>query len=71
MKVQADNFNGVYEVEDFDGDVISQEMFYAHLASNPANSVLCAEIDDEMSVKIDSEYGICYIPKTTNQRRAK
>ena len=67
MKIQADNCNGVQEVEDFDGDVISQEMLYAHLASNPDDSLLCAEIDDEMSFKIDSEYGICYIPRTTNQ----
>ncbi len=58
MKVQADNINGVYEVEEFEGDVISQDDFYDSLSSNPEDSVICAEIDEDMEEKIRSEYGI-------------
>lgn len=58
MKVQADNINGVYEVEDFEGEVVSQEDFYDSLDSNPDGSIICAEIDEAMAKKIDAEYGI-------------
>lgn len=58
MKVQADNINGVYEVDEFEGDVLIQDDFYDSLRSNPDDSVICAEIDEEMEDKIRSEYGI-------------
>jgi hypothetical protein len=58
MKVQADSTNGVYQVEDFEGEVLSQKDFYDALGSNPDDSVICAEIDEEMAEKIEAEYGI-------------
>lgn len=58
MKVQADNINGVYKVEDFEGIVLTAEEFYEALSDNPDESVICAEIDDAMAEKIEAEYGI-------------
>jgi len=58
MKVQADNINGVYTVESFDGEVMDQTSFYSALKDNPDSSVICAEIDEAMAEKIDTEYGI-------------
>ncbi len=58
MKLQADNINGVYKVEDFEGNVISQQLFYDRLRDNEADSILCAEVNDEMAAKIQEEYGI-------------
>lgn len=58
MKVQADNTNGVYQVEDFEGEVLSQQDFYEALNSNADDSVICAEIDEAMAAKIEAEYGI-------------
>ena len=62
-KVQADNVNGIHEVEEFEGDILSQEVFYSSLKDNPDDSVICAEIDDAMAAKIDEEYGIHYLPR--------
>lgn len=58
MKVQADNVNGVYKVDDFDGEVMSQEDFYEALSTNQEDSVICADIDDAMAARIEEEYGI-------------
>ena len=58
MKVQADNVNGVYVVNDFEGEVINQDLFFKLLKDNDDETILCAEIDDEMFKKIDAEYGI-------------
>lgn len=58
MKVQADNVNGVYKVDDFEGEVMSQEDFYEALSTNPEDSVICADIDDAMAARIEEEYGI-------------
>ena len=60
MKLQADNINGVYQVqvEEFEGEVLSQQDFYDSLATNPDESVICAEIDAAMAEKIENEYGI-------------
>jgi hypothetical protein len=58
MKLQADNINGVYQVEEFEGEVLSQQDFYDSLATNPDESVICAEIDAAMAEKIEKEYGI-------------
>ena len=58
MKLQADNINGVYKVEDFEGEVMSQQYFYDSLATNSDDSVICAEVDAAMAEKIEAEYGI-------------
>ena len=58
IKIQADNFNGVYVVEAFEGEVLSQEDFYESLDSNQDESVICAEVDQAHFDKIKSEYGI-------------
>jgi len=58
MKVQADNINGVYRVDDFEGEILSQEDFYAALIGNTDVSVICADIDEDMIVKIEFEFGI-------------
>ena len=58
MKVQADNINGVYQVDDFVGTVLDQDDFYQSLATNKVDSVICADIDDAMCIRIDAEYGI-------------
>ena len=58
MKLQADNINGVYQVEEFEGTVMTQELFYASLKDNEMDSVICAEVDVAMAAKIDEEYGI-------------
>jgi hypothetical protein len=58
MKVQADNISGVYRVDEFEGEVLSQEDFYDSLSTNPDGSVICAEIDEKMAEKISEEYGI-------------
>ncbi len=58
MKVQADNVNGVYKVDDFEGEVMSQEDFYEALPTNPEDSVISANIDDAMTARIEEEYGI-------------
>lgn len=58
MKLQADNINGVYQVEDFEGEIMGQQEFYDSLATNADDSVICAEVDAEMAVKIEAEYGI-------------
>lgn len=58
IKIQADNFNGVYVVESFEGEVLSQEDFYESLDSNQNESVICAEVDQAHFEKIKSEYGI-------------
>jgi hypothetical protein len=58
MKLQADNINGVYQVEEFEGEVLSQQDFYDSLATNPDESVICAEVDAAMAEKIEKEYGI-------------
>ena len=57
-KLQADNINGVYEVSDFEGAVLSQDDFYASLKTNSDESVICAEVDDEMLAKISADYGV-------------
>ena len=61
MKLQADNMGGVYEVEEFEGEVLSQEDFYAALKSNPEDVVICCEADAEWCHKIEQEYGIAWI----------
>lgn len=58
MKLQADNINGVYQVEEFEGEVLSQQDFYDSLATNPDESVICAKVDAAMAEKIENEYGI-------------
>lgn len=58
MKIQADNINGVYQVEDFKGSILSQQDFYDALDGNIDNSIICAEVDEAMAKKIDAEYGI-------------
>ena len=58
MKLQADNVNGVYQVEEFEHEVLSQQDFYDSLATNPEDSVICAEVDPAMAEKIEAEYGI-------------
>jgi hypothetical protein len=58
IKLQADNINGVYQVESFEGEILSQENFYTSLKDNPDDSVICAEVDKEMALKIQEEYGI-------------
>ena len=58
MKVQADNINGVYKVDEFQGEILSQDDFYAALSGNADNSVICAEIDEALAEKIEDEYGI-------------
>ncbi|WP_461521142.1 hypothetical protein [Porticoccus sp.] len=58
MKVQADTNNGVYRVEDFDGEVLSQQDFYEALDGLCEGEFICAEIDEATAAKIDAEYGI-------------
>ena len=60
MKIQADNINGVYKVEEFDSgvEVMDQDTFYAQLDINPEGSVIGAEVDEDYVTIIDSEYGI-------------
>jgi hypothetical protein len=58
MKVQADNINGVYKVEEFEGEVMTEQEFYSSLKDNRTDSVICAEISEEMAEKIEAEYGI-------------
>lgn len=60
MKLQADNINGVYQVEEFEGTILSQEDFYESLRSNPDGSIICAEVDTAMVDKIAGEYGILH-----------
>ena len=58
MKLQADNITGVYKVEEFEGEVLSQQDFYDALSTNPDESIICAEVDSAMAEKIEDEYGI-------------
>jgi ethanolamine utilization protein EutP (predicted NTPase) len=58
MKLQADNINGVYQVEDFEGEILNQQEFYDSLSTNSDDSVICAEVDAVMAEKIEAEYGI-------------
>lgn len=57
MKVQADNINGVYVVDQFEGEVLGQTEFYESLRDND-DRIICAEIDEAMAEKIAAEYGI-------------
>lgn len=57
MKVQADNINGVYVVDIFEGEVLTQPEFYESLSDNPDDRIICAEIDEDMADKISAEYG--------------
>lgn len=58
MKVQADNITGVYVVDDFEGEFLSQDDFYESLKNNQDDVIICAEIDEDMAAKINAEYGI-------------
>jgi hypothetical protein len=58
MKVQADNINGVYVVDYFEGEFLSQDDFYESLKNNQDDVIICAEIDEDMAAKINAEYGI-------------
>lgn len=58
MKLQADFINGVYQVKDFEGRVLSQQDFYDSLSTHTGISTICAEVDKEMAEKIAAEYGI-------------
>ena len=58
MNLQADCINGVYVVDDFEGEVLSQEYFYDCLSDLPEDNVICCEADEAMIAKIDQEYGV-------------
>ena len=64
MKLQADNYNGVCVVEDFDdkAELWQVENFYLQLANNPDDKILATEIDEEFEMeyynKIKAEYNI-------------
>ncbi len=60
MKVQADKFNGIHQVADFDYnlDIVDQGMFYTYLDNDAiVTKGMGAEIDDTMQAKIEEEYG--------------
>jgi hypothetical protein len=60
IKVIADTINGVREVEcfDYDCEVMDQEDFYDSLKNVADGETVAADLDYEMLVKIDEEYGI-------------
>lgn len=59
VKVQADNIDGVYTVDEFDNcKIMSQSDFHESLERNPGGSIIGAELDDEIAAKIHAEYGI-------------
>ena len=67
MKLQADNYNGVCVVKDFDNkaEYWQVENFYHQLTNNPDDKILATEIDEEEEMeyydKIKAEYGISEI----------
>ena len=69
MKLQADNYNGIVEVEefDYDVDVCEMENFYHQLPSNTDDNILACEVyiddighRDMLDDMIDS-YGVKFL----------
>ena len=60
MKVQADEVNGIYEVENFNcefADIIPYSLFKACLKESGMGTLACDLSDEEVRI-IEEEYGI-------------
>ena len=58
MKVQADNFNGIFEVDSFEGVAMEYRTFKSALKQNDDNSTLECELTENQVNILDEEYGI-------------
>ena len=56
--LQADTVNGVYFVDDFEGEVMSQNDFYEELDVLDCGKIINCYATASMIAKIEDEYGI-------------
>jgi len=62
IKLQADNINGIYEVEEFEAeDIQNYNVFQLLLADCDDGEVLCCTVTAEQASDLEEKYGVTYL----------